>query len=325
MTSYDYGYDNSAAMAAVIGVVLVALLIGAAVYVVTALALQRLFRRAGHPYPWAAWIPYWNTWVLLELGAQHGAWALLPLAGYLSFIPFLGPLIGFAASVVSFIVLIFAIININKALGKSVVGWTWFGALLSAIWMWVIGFGSDPFDGTRRTGPYFWGSPYSPARAAAAGAQPQQPPYPPYPPVGGPQGGQGGPQQPASPYGAPQSPYGQQTPYGTQQPGTPQYPQYGAQTPDSAAQTPYPPAPQPQYPAPTWQPPAPAQQPPATPVPPSDAPVPPLPPVPPTPPTAEPTATPVPPQSSAAPEPETPATPAEEPKPETPESPKSES
>lgn len=203
-------------------VIFVTLLMTLGLYVVSALAQYRLLRRAGHAYPASAWVPFWNTWTLFELGGQHPAWSLLALGSLLTVIPYLGAVISFAAAVLSYVIFIMAAININKAVGRGTTGWHVFAALLPTIWLWVIGFSStrSPWDPARRNGPFFPGAP----RTVPV------PPAGPYP----------------YPYGAagyPQAPYGQPSP-GWNPSAAPGYPQAGG------------------YPPPGYMPPAPPATPP---------------------------------------------------------------
>jgi hypothetical protein len=55
-----------------------ALLLGLIVYVLNGFALMKLFRKVGVE-PWAAWVPFFNTWRILELGGQPGWLSLLVL------------------------------------------------------------------------------------------------------------------------------------------------------------------------------------------------------------------------------------------------------
>lgn len=250
--------SGSASVAALIGFILVFalvfLLLLLATYIVSALALYKLFRRAGLPTPAAAWVPYWNTWLLYELGGQHGAWVLLGLVGFVGAIPIVGPILTVAATVVLFVINIFVVINVNKATGRDSGGWHVFGSLLFPIWMWVVGFSANnhPWNPQYRTGPFFPGSPLQKAQAVPqAGQQPyygQQPPYAGYP------------QQPQ--YPGPQASYGQpQQPYAgyPQQPPAPPAPPVG-QAPIYA-----PPPAAPTAPATPPAPPVSAPQPPAAP------------------------------------------------------------
>lgn len=59
----------------------IVLIFSLALYVVNACALMKLFRKVGVP-PWIGWVPYYNTWTVLELGGQPGPIALLSLAPY---------------------------------------------------------------------------------------------------------------------------------------------------------------------------------------------------------------------------------------------------
>ena len=78
---------DAAAVAAVSGLfVLVSLLIGIAFYVVFAIFLGKIFKKAGVP-SWIAWVPFYNTWKLLEIGGQQGFWsvlAIIPVVNYVS-------------------------------------------------------------------------------------------------------------------------------------------------------------------------------------------------------------------------------------------------
>jgi len=53
----------------------------AALYVVTALALSRLFAKVGVE-PWIAWVPIYSTWKWLELGGFPGWVAILSVIPY---------------------------------------------------------------------------------------------------------------------------------------------------------------------------------------------------------------------------------------------------
>jgi hypothetical protein len=81
--NYDYSYSNSATdgAAAVIfgGIALVFVLFFAVIaYAVHAFLLGRIFKKAGVEQ-WIAWVPFYNTWKLLEIGGQPGFWAVLAI------------------------------------------------------------------------------------------------------------------------------------------------------------------------------------------------------------------------------------------------------
>ena len=67
------------------------LLLAVAVYIVNGIAFMRLFRKVGVE-PWAAWVPVFFSWRLLELGGQPGWLSILsvvPGANYVTAV-FLG-------------------------------------------------------------------------------------------------------------------------------------------------------------------------------------------------------------------------------------------
>lgn len=88
-------------------------------YAIVSFLLGRVFKKAGVPQ-WAAWVPIYNMWKLLELGNQSGIWALLSL------IPFVG--------VVSLVFIYIAMYHIGLKLGKE----KWFVLLaifLPVLWL----------------------------------------------------------------------------------------------------------------------------------------------------------------------------------------------
>lgn len=134
-TSYDYStYDSSSSSlssadsAAIAGFALVIygfmFLLLIAQYVVTSLCLMRIFKKAGVT-PWIAWVPFYNTWKLLELGGQQGFWAILAI------IPFV--------NIVSAVFFYIALYHIGRKLGKDGIFLLWaiFVPLVWFIWLAV--------------------------------------------------------------------------------------------------------------------------------------------------------------------------------------------
>ncbi len=76
--SYAYSNADVATAGAVVFMIFFMLFIGIVAYIVTALFLSRIFKKAGVE-GWKAWVPVYNSWVLLELGGQKGYWAVLAL------------------------------------------------------------------------------------------------------------------------------------------------------------------------------------------------------------------------------------------------------
>lgn len=110
-SGYDYSYsynttnvDDGAAAGFILGTFLLTFLITIAAYVISALCLMRIFKKAGVPQ-WIAWVPIYNTWKQLEIGGQQGFWAVLAI------VPFV--------NIVSVIFMFIALYNIGLKLGKS--------------------------------------------------------------------------------------------------------------------------------------------------------------------------------------------------------------
>lgn len=109
---------------AVAAVLLFALFFIVVIYVIMALLLGRIFKKAGVP-SWKAWVPFYNNWTLLELGEQHGFWAVLAII----------PIINIVSTVFMFI----AMYNIGLKLGKqgAFVLWAIFIPIVWYIWLAV--------------------------------------------------------------------------------------------------------------------------------------------------------------------------------------------
>jgi hypothetical protein len=115
--NYDYDYseqlytttaNNPEAAAAVIaitgGIILFSLLIAVIIYVVFAIFLGMIFKKTGVK-PWVAWVPFYNSWKLLEIGGQQGFWAVLAII----------PFVNYVSAVFMYI----AMYHIGKKLGKD--------------------------------------------------------------------------------------------------------------------------------------------------------------------------------------------------------------
>lgn len=126
-TEYQTNTDPETAAAVAAGAVaffLFTLIFVAAAYVVGALLLGRIFKKANVP-SWIAWVPFYNNWKVLEIGGQQGFWAILAL------IPFV--------NIVSAIFMIIAMYHIGLKLGKSgvFVVWVIFLPIVWLIWLAV--------------------------------------------------------------------------------------------------------------------------------------------------------------------------------------------
>ena len=125
-SSYSSSYDaDPAVTAAAFGFFMLMTLVFAAIaYVVIALLLARIFKKAGVE-SWKAWVPVYNSWVLLELGDQKGFWAVLAFV----------PVVNIVAAVFMYI----AMYNIGLKLGKGgeFVLWAIFLPIVWLIWLAV--------------------------------------------------------------------------------------------------------------------------------------------------------------------------------------------
>jgi len=89
-------------------------------YVLSAVCLMRIFQKAGIEQPWAAWVPFYNNWKLLELGGQQGFWAILAII----------PVVNIVAAVFMFI----AMYHVGLKLEKEGI-FVLFAILLSPVWL----------------------------------------------------------------------------------------------------------------------------------------------------------------------------------------------
>jgi hypothetical protein len=107
-TTYDYTttstVDPAAAAAVTAAVIGFSLVLLAVSYVIGAIFLGKLFKKAGVP-SWIAWVPFYNTWKLLEIGGQQGFWAVLAIIPFVNY--------------VSLVFMYIAMFHIGKKLGKE--------------------------------------------------------------------------------------------------------------------------------------------------------------------------------------------------------------
>ncbi len=123
----DYTYtstpvDTASAVAVVMSMIGFFLFVALIGYVVMALILSRIFKKAGVEQ-WVAWVPIYNTWKVLEIGGQPGWWAVVAL------IPFV--------NIISVIMTIIAMYNIGLKLGKQGAFVLW-GIFIPIVWyLWL--------------------------------------------------------------------------------------------------------------------------------------------------------------------------------------------
>jgi hypothetical protein len=153
----DYG--NSAAtgvgvLLVFFGFLAVYVVVFAASYVLSSWMLSRIFRKAGVE-PWKAWVPFYNVWVLLEMGGQPGWWAILSL------VP--------VASIAALVFLCIAIYHVDAGFGKPDAGWLVLYIFLPCVWLIILAFDDSRWDPSRMQVAPLYG-PNVPWRGAASGS-----------------------------------------------------------------------------------------------------------------------------------------------------------
>ena len=99
-----------------------------ALVVLAIVGVWKVFTKAGHP-GWAAFVPFYNVYIMLKIAGRPGWWLLL-----------------FLVPVVNVVIAIIMSIDIAKAFGKG----TGFGvglALLGSIFYPILGLGDATYQG----------------------------------------------------------------------------------------------------------------------------------------------------------------------------------
>ena len=130
--SYDYGYQTAATLtpAAIAVLFFVYMIVLLAAYALNSFLLGRIFKKAGLKQ-WIAWVPFYNTWKMLEIGGQQGFWAVLAV------IP--------VVNIVSVVFMYIAMYHIGLKLGKSS-AWVVLAIFLPVIWLAILGFDSSKWS-----------------------------------------------------------------------------------------------------------------------------------------------------------------------------------
>lgn len=143
-TDYNYSYETTdvaaemdpATGAAIAGGAFLFMLIAFVIsYVITSFLLGKVFKKAGVEQ-WKAWVPVYNTWILLQLGGQQGFWAILGLI----------PVI----QIVSVVYLYIAAYHIGLKLGKSG-SFVLLAIFLPLVWAIWLGFDDSKWPGKKVT------------------------------------------------------------------------------------------------------------------------------------------------------------------------------
>jgi hypothetical protein len=104
---------------------------GIVAYVFYGLAVMGIFRKAGLK-AWPAWVPFFQTWRILQLGGQKGWWLLI------GFIPVVG-------QILYLVFLIIAGVNIQRALHKPGVFYL-LAIFLTPVWYGILAWDSSTWN-----------------------------------------------------------------------------------------------------------------------------------------------------------------------------------
>lgn len=141
-TNYEYAYptslsNESAGVALGLTFVLFSILFGIVLYVVCAIFLGKIFKKAGVP-AWAAWVPFYNSWKLLEIGGQQGFWAVLAII----------PIVNYVSAVFMYI----AMYHVGKKLGKQG-AFVLFAIFLPIVWIIWLAVDKSKWNDAASTAP----------------------------------------------------------------------------------------------------------------------------------------------------------------------------
>lgn len=172
MSTTSYSATDVAAVAAIsVGTILIMAFVFFGAYAIQAIFTMQLFKKA-KVARWKAWVPFVNTWTLLQIGGQKGAWILPSIIGgifsyiLLGFAGITGAigdtanagtgvavgglaitayLVAIVGAVLTIIFNLISVHNIDKKLG-------WSGGMLvlyiffPLIWLGIAGLGGAKYD-----------------------------------------------------------------------------------------------------------------------------------------------------------------------------------
>lgn len=139
--SYSNYSDSGASALALLILLPFILIFALAGYLVTSWFLMKIFEKAGVQGKWRAWVPVYNTLILVKLGDLNPWWLVVLWGGsaVLGWIPVIGQLILFAA----FLYTLLAAWRVGLKLQKEAV-WLILYFFLSIVWL-----GINAFDKSR--------------------------------------------------------------------------------------------------------------------------------------------------------------------------------
>lgn len=234
-----YGSGGGLTSGALIGAAIFSSIIWVIVWAgITGLLFMGIFRKAGKPQ-WAAYVPFYNLYNLIDIVGRPLWWIWLYVGGYaLLFFPILNIFVGWIGAIGVIVLNIFVMNDLAKSFGKDV-AWTVGLVLLAIVFAPILSygeavyFGKGALMGPRGQGAYGAPQQYGQPQAYGQpgyGQQQYNQPGQGQPGYGQPGYGQPGPGQPGYGQQPPQQQYGQPT-YGQPEHGQPQYNQPGYSQP----------------------------------------------------------------------------------------------
>jgi hypothetical protein len=115
---------------AISGFIVFFLILAAGIYVVNAIFLGKIFKKAGVE-SWIAWVPFYNNWKFLELGGYQGWIAILSIIPY--------------AGIVTTVFMCMAAYQIGLKLRKDGV-WVVLYIFLSLVWIIILAVDGSYWD-----------------------------------------------------------------------------------------------------------------------------------------------------------------------------------
>ena len=133
---YTYTYNitttsSDLSTGVIVGMVIMYIVMIAAFYVLSAIFMGKLFRKAGVPF-WKAWVPIYNMVKFLQIGGQNPLYILFAL------IPFVG-------EIILVVFMCIAAYNIGKKLNKSD-AFVVLYVFLSIVWTGICGLDKSTWD-----------------------------------------------------------------------------------------------------------------------------------------------------------------------------------
>lgn len=137
--SYTYTYTtvNSTDTGGFWAALAVFWIFGLVLWVVSIIALWKVFEKAGIP-GWKSIIPIYNSWLLFEMAGKPGWWSLVFLLMFI-------PIINFFAWIAVLVLWVIAALELGKAFGKDTAFSVLALIVFSIVGLLILGFGKDKY------------------------------------------------------------------------------------------------------------------------------------------------------------------------------------